>query len=71
MTILPALPNKMQHLTARRNEAVNGGAIVNSALISFVADEKLFTADNVATGEVRRESTSINPRQHEDASEYE
>lgn len=46
----------------RRNEAANGGAIVNSALISFVADDKLVAADNVATGEVRRPSNFKKPQ---------
>lgn len=37
----------------RRNEAVNGGAILNSALISFATNDKLVTADNFANSTVR------------------
>ncbi|CAM9959551.1 unnamed protein product [Pylaiella littoralis] len=34
----------------KRNEAPNGGAIINLAEISFISDAKLSTTDNVATG---------------------
>ncbi|CAM9636886.1 unnamed protein product [Ectocarpus fasciculatus] len=33
----------------KRNEAVKGGAVLNSGSISFLAEEKLVTADNVAS----------------------
>lgn len=37
----------------RRNEAVDGGAIANSASISFLSDNKLFVESNVASESVR------------------
>ncbi|CAN0526767.1 unnamed protein product, partial [Ectocarpus sp. 8 AP-2014] len=37
----------------KRNEAVKGGAILNSGSISFLSEAKLVTADNVASSAVR------------------
>ncbi|CAM9648236.1 unnamed protein product [Pylaiella littoralis] len=44
----------------KRNEGPNGGAITNSAEISFISDAKLVTADNVVTGTLSQCSDILN-----------
>lgn len=48
-------------LCVRRNEAVKGGAILNSGSISFLSEAKLVTADNVASSAVRTQAWRHGP----------
>lgn len=51
---VPCFPHSL-----RRNEGVNGGAIVNSASISFVSEAKLFVQDNTAAAAAANADTLL------------